>query len=180
MDRRKPTPMAFWLLPAEPARSKLNALIQQFSVRFAAPAFEPHLTVHGDLSLSLQMAEQHFVALAQSTPALFLPVLQPETTAEYFKTFFLALGVHPALTQLATAIRTRLAPDSQYRLQPHLSLLYASLTPEKRVALLETFRTDLTHISFDTLALATPGCAEEGWGNVSNWQTPLRQPLTGT
>lgn len=179
MDRCEPRPVAFWLLPAEPARSHLSALIEHFAARFDSAVFEPHLTVHGDLTLSLEEAERHLAALAQGTPVLSLPVIGVDGTPSYFKSFFLALGGHPALSQLTASIRANFAPDSRYCLQPHLSLLYASLAPEERATLLQAFRPDLATISFDTLVLAMPGNAEQGWAEVANWQTPLRHPLAG-
>ena len=38
--------LAFWLIPAEPARSFFRSLISDLATRFDSPVFEPHLTLY--------------------------------------------------------------------------------------------------------------------------------------
>src|SRR6478752_7739857 len=38
--------LAYWLMPAEPARSFFVSTIRELAARFGGPVFEPHLTIY--------------------------------------------------------------------------------------------------------------------------------------
>lgn len=118
---------SLWLLPPEPMRAHLGALIQRLSERFRTPAFEPHLTLAGTAAEHDEDVTRRVEKFAASqTP---IPVLLTDIayTDEYFRCLYLRAAPNPALAaahRRAAAALGSAADD----FMPHLSLVYGLLT----------------------------------------------------
>lgn len=129
----KPHAIAYWLLPEPAAYEAFSEQIHHLATRFGAPEFEPHVTV--------------FIAPENSrTPKDILWAVRPGTieltilgvrfSEKFTKTLFLQFEKSDALQELGDRIwRSSGASDRQV-IDPHLSLLYATLPPgtKERVA----------------------------------------------
>ncbi len=71
---RAPEPktiVAYWLTPAEPARSFFASTIAELAARFDAPSFEPHVTIYAGEKGDDNPAEvlSHALDWLQAVPA---------------------------------------------------------------------------------------------------------------
>ena len=117
---------SLWLMPAAAVRVELTAVILDLSTRYRTPAFEPHITLAGDIPPSGDMiAKAH--ALARRLTACPVELSPAAWGTSYFHAVFLPL-VHDAWIQEAHGVASDMFGVSRHRTYaPHLSLLYGNL-----------------------------------------------------
>jgi hypothetical protein len=159
---------SIWLLPAEPAASRLSRLVAELAVTFATPPFPPHVTVQGGLQRPLHQVSEIAAGLAAGASAEQWPVKGIDTSDDYFRSFYIALTAGPGFAVLAeraaesTGTRTGLPPFA------HLSLAYGPLDPPRKEALrLDVAARLPALLSFDRIAVALAG----GSVGVPSWRT---------
>ena len=130
-----PTLFSYWLLPAEPAASALQAQITSLAERYDAVIFEPHVTLYTGPADDREVAETlDFLRLSFRPPTL-VPFVVAQSS-RLTKTLYIRLELTAELTSLADAIKGRAARPSQSRLDdPHVSLLYQRIAEPERARL---------------------------------------------
>lgn len=195
-------PLAIWLLPDDPTRDRLQPILDRLASRWNAPRFAAHVTVHvGDCAAHLDAGAIVEASLVD-TPAIALRAAPCEVSAEYFRTLYLPLeggGIVALRASLLDALSGAdpagpgvTAARAGYRLEPHLSLLYARLDEAARARLLAHERdrcrllaaptrvipdahADL--LCFDRVALVKPARGASDLSQVRNWQVSEALPL---
>jgi hypothetical protein len=144
------TVIAYWLIPAEPAHSCFQGIINDLARQYDAPVFEPHVTIH--VGADRAGAAKH--ALAHAThrwPRLKLNVTRIDQSDEFTKTLFVEFAITPELRQINQFIRNAAHDSLQYELKPHLSLLYKKMLAEKRRELAGSIKVPLSEVTFGAL-----------------------------
>jgi Cyclic phosphodiesterase-like protein len=166
------TPFAVWLIPAPSDRRWLSKVIQDYAAEYDTPAFEPHLTLY---SGAIEPEENLQAIVAESIAAespITLEILGLNYAENFFRTGFIAFALSDRLTQLSCTIRDRLAHPKEYRLEPHLSLMYKDISIEqKRLAMLR-FVVSVQTVAFDTVKVVMP--SSQGWTDVAHWTEQYR------
>jgi hypothetical protein len=123
--------LSLWLVPDEPARSRLAGLIADRAARLRAPLFAPHLTVLSGLRLD----EAEVIRRARDLPRRMRPLSLRLThlshAAAYYRCVVLEAEPTPELLGAHQKARRAMAagPD---RFRPHLSLVYGRLDERAR------------------------------------------------
>lgn len=120
--------LSLWLMPPAAVRTELSALIQEFSRRCGTPAFEPHITLVGDIPPGADLVDKTR-ALGQQLEAYSVECGVAASGTSFFHAIFLPL-VHDASIQHAHAVASEmfgLAPKDTY--SPHVSIVYGNLNP---------------------------------------------------
>ncbi|CAM2005963.1 hypothetical protein APED_04760 [Acanthopleuribacter pedis] len=158
----------------------LQGEIHRLAARFDAPRFTPHVTAYGGKAVVDEALEAVVRRLVAACVPLTLPVTGLTHGDFLFQTLFLSLGATPALADWFTEITDALGNPKNYRLNPHLSLIYAPLTDADKQAL--SFEKQGWYeaevpasLVFDRLALVTPG--PRGWHPFDHWRQVLEVPL---
>jgi 2'-5' RNA ligase len=125
------TEYSFWLMPAEPLRNQLCAVIDALAVEFDAPRFAPHVTICHGPSSGKEASEIAGEIAAQFQP-LDLEMRKLDQSAIYIKTFFVQFHESEPLRRMFELARERVAIPQEDSLNPHLSLLYQRLSEEQR------------------------------------------------
>ena len=121
----KNTATAYWLIPAEPARSFFEKTIVDLARRYNAPVFEPHMTIHvGSDRVEADEVIAKTVSGCRLVQAKVLKVCQ---SGEFIKTLFVQFAPDRELQELNKLIRDAAQDSSDYQLKPHLSLLYRKM-----------------------------------------------------
>lgn len=178
--RRASHPVAFWLIPSEPARSSLARSIADLAHAHAAPAFTPHVTL-----FSGQCSEPVTAALCRRVlerAPLLAPVEARVTgighSEAFFKTVFLELAADDALVTLRAQVRDRFSAlghvSSAKPFQPHLSLIYKRCSPADRAPIVSAIQAPSV-IACGALAAVVPGSGT--WGDVAAWRSVYVQTL---
>ena len=138
--------IAHWLTPEEPARRRLAQLIQEYAERYGGPVFEPHMTILVS-SDDEARAGSLVQSIAARIPPLELTLLESKAGDRFTKRLYLQLATTPEVTHLHRELRTNSLEPKDDALDPHVSLLYADVTPEAKIVIPPGLRT----IWFDQL-----------------------------
>lgn len=163
---------ALWLIPESPP---LQATLELLSDRYRAPRFTAHLTLLGGLALAdAAVACRALAELAASHAPLELPITGSGESEDYFTTAFLRCAETAELSALRDRARQRIADGSAPEIGPHISLIYAQLSPAARRAIVRAHAI-AGRLRFTAIALVQSGPL--GWKPVEQWRTICRHSL---
>ena len=178
MPIREPkTSVAYWLMPAEPARSFFASVIADLATRFDAPIFEPHLTIYASEQRNDSPADVLSRALADCHP-LRLSVRGIQYSDEFTKTLFVQFESSPALSRLCHALQQASALHAEYQLNPHLSLVYKKMALSAKVDVATSIRLPFTEVLFDSAEAIISPARVESREDVEAWRIAAVQRLT--
>jgi hypothetical protein len=160
--------ISYWLIPAEPHKSRFSKIISDFAQRFDGPIFEPHVTVYSGRAAKADDVE-HIVAQSSAISEIVLPTAGVGHSGEFTKTLFVRLEMSEPIRQLASALKSRITVTDAYALEPHLSLLYAAVDFETRNRLAAELHIPEA-IRFDALHAIGTGVRIESRGDVEQWR----------
>ncbi len=168
--------MSFWLIPAEPWRSRLQATIDRLGARHGTPRFEAHVTMHVGVAGETPV-ESVVDAVAAEFPRLQL-VCGPTAHGEArFKTLFIPFD-DPLLVRMHQRFRELLGTPSDYHFAPHLSLAYGPLADSVRTQLAVAEDRRGESIVFDGVAIGLPAAGTTDWSQVEEWRVVERRGLS--
>jgi 2'-5' RNA ligase len=142
--------IAYWLIPTEPALSFFQSLINDLAQRYNAPVFEPHVTIHVATNCT-GAADGALSKAAHGCERIVLQALEVCGSSEFIKTLFVQFSVTRQLQQLNQTIRNAAQDSSDYRLNPHLSLLYKKISIQSRRQLTRSIEVPFPEVTFDSL-----------------------------
>jgi len=128
MTSHQKTPSySIWLMPTGEVRQRLAGTIFDLSREYAAPAFEPHVTLAGGIVGPAREVASKMMELARRIPPFTVRLSAVDGLDEYFRCLFVRVATtHPIMTANKTAREVfRLAKQPAF--MPHLSLLYGNL-----------------------------------------------------
>jgi len=164
--------IAYWLIPAEPAYSFFQGMINNLARRYDASLFEPHVTVHVG-SNRADFAGGAISQAARVCKPIKLKALEIGHSSEFIKTLFVQFALNTELRQLNEIIRDAAQDSSHYELNPHLSLLYMKMPAPARRQLADSTKVPFSEVTFDALRAVrcvspTRTCADvEAWRVVA-------------
>jgi hypothetical protein len=172
------TPLAFWLVPAEPLRSRLAGTIDALAAAHGGPRFEPHVTLEvGEAALPGDPAATLAHACAALAPAS-LAALGTGHSDALFRTLYVAFD-DPRPAAIRAALRAAFGVRGDYALDPHLSLLYRErLDPALRARLATAHDHRGEAMRFDTVVLVRAGPGA-GLHDIERLDTSVRARLGG-
>src|SRR5207247_5965704 len=140
--------IAYWLIPADPAHSFFQGVINDLARRYDAPVFEPHVTVHVG-SKRAAAAESAVSQAAHACKPIKLKALEIGHSSEFIKTLFVQFALNTELRQFNEIIRDAAQDSSHYELKPHLSLLYMKMPAPARRQLADSMKVPFSEVTLD-------------------------------
>jgi 2'-5' RNA ligase superfamily len=178
MTARGPTAiMAYWLMPAKPTRSFFASTVAELAARFDAPVFEPHVTIYAGGKGEDIPAEVLSRALTDWNP-FRLSVRNIQYSDEFTKTVFVQFEPSPPLSELSHALRQASTWHDEYQLNPHLSLIYKTMTRSAKIEVAASVSLLFTEVLFDSAkAVICPAPMKSRQG-VEAWRVAAVQRLS--
>jgi putative hydrolase of the HAD superfamily len=170
--------IAYWLIPAEPARSFFQGVINDLARRYNAPLFEPHVTVYVG-SNRAAAAESVISEAARVSKPIKLNALEIGHSSEFIKTLFVQFALNAELRQLNEIIRNTAQDSAHYELKPHLSLLYKKMPVAARRDLARSIKVPFSEVTFDALKAVRCISPTRSRGDVDAWCAVTTKKLCG-
>jgi putative hydrolase of the HAD superfamily len=170
--------IAYWLIPAEPARNFFQDLVGDLARRCNAPDFEPHVTIHVGANHA-EVAENALSKAARECRRVVLTPSGIDHSDEFIKTLFVQFALSPELRQLNKIMRAAAQDSSQYELKPHLSLLYKKLPDAVRRELADSIKLPFSQVTFDALKAIRCVSPTQSRADVETWQELAAADLAG-
>jgi len=161
--------IAYWLIPAEPARRFFQGVINDLARRYDAPLFEPHVTVHVG-SNRADAAESAISQAARAYKPIKLKALEIGHSSEFIKTLFVQFALNTELRQFNETLRDTAQDSSHYELKPHLSLLYKKTSAAARRELAGSIKVPFSEVTFDGLQAVRCISATQSPADVELWR----------
>jgi 2'-5' RNA ligase len=168
--------IAYWLIPTEPARSYFQNIVNNLAQRYAAPVFEPHVTVYVGVDCT-DTVDQVLSKAGRSNKRIALQVLNVSSSSEFIKTLFVHFSRSTQLQQLNHSIRTAAQDSSDYQLSPHLSLLYKRVSAQDRRLLTHSIEVPFSEVTFDSLKAVRCASPTRSRADVEAWRIAVEKPL---
>ena len=166
-----------WLVPAPgPERDRLARVIADLAAGHGGPVFAPHVTLARSLDAEPDAVAGMLAAVTAGVPPFAVRLTGIGYEPVFFRALYLRAEPSARLTALRAAAERALglepAPD------PHLSLLYADLPPDRKPAI----AAGLGLLGLD-LPMTIRVDVAEVWGDfrapVPQWRRLARVPLAG-
>jgi len=170
--------LTYWLIPAEPARSYFRSLIGELARRFDAPVFEPHVTL-----FVTEPGNENPAAVLRETlrniepPPLSITAIK--YSDEFTKTLFAEFRPDEFLSSLNEKLRAGSASQSEYRLNPHLSLIYKTMSREAKVDMANSLRLPFDEVRFDSAKAVISPAKIEARSDVEAWRVVAETNFAG-
>ena len=161
--------IAYWLIPAEPARGFFQGVINDLGRQYDAPLFEPHVTIHVALNRAAA-AERAMSQAAHACKPIKLKALEIGHSSDFIKTIFVQFALNTELRQLHAIIRNAARDSSHYELKPHLSLLYKKMPAVARHELMNSIVVPFSEVIFDALEAVRCISPTQSRADVEAWR----------
>jgi 2'-5' RNA ligase len=169
--------IAYWLIPAEPARSFFERTIVDLARRYNAPVFEPHMTIHvGSDRVEAEEVIAKAVGGCRLVQAKVLKVCQ---SGEFIKTLFVQFAPDRKLHQFNETIRDAAQDSSDYQLNPHLSLLYKKMSILARRQVAHSIKVPFSEVTFDSIKTVRCISPTRSRADVEAWRVVATKSLGG-
>ena len=169
--------IAYWLMPADSARTLFQGLIEELARQYEAPVFEPHVTVHVGEDHA-EAAEKALAQAGRQCPPVKLEPLGIDHSDEFIKTLFVQFAPNKELQRLNTLIRAIEQDPVCYQLNPHLSLLYKNIPVAARRALADSIKVLFSEVTFDALKTVRCVSPTQSRADVEAWQLMATRELS--
>jgi hypothetical protein len=169
--------LAYWLTPAEPARSFFTSTIAELAARFDAPLFEPHMTIYATRKGKDIPGEVLSRALADCDP-FRLSVRDIRYSPEFTRTLFVRFEPSLPLSGLSRALKQASALHDSYQLNPHLSLIYKKMTRTAKTDVVAAVSLPFAEVFFDSAKAVICPARIESRQDVEAWRIAAVQRLT--
>jgi hypothetical protein len=171
------TRVSFWLLPAEGDHLIFEAIIARLAQAYEAPVFTPHVTLYSGEYADHEAPGAFLEPAMQGIGAVELTVDSIRTTAEFTKTLFVQFAPSTRLNAISDRLRQQSATPSDYRLDPHLSLLYKHMPEADKQRVAATISLPQTQVSFDAVAGIVTPTPTRTRSDVERWEMRWRMAL---
>jgi hypothetical protein len=169
--------VTYWLCPAEPERNQFARLIGDLAVRFDAPAFEPHVTIHVT-SAERENPETVLDQTVKGRRPYLLSVRGLDYSDKYTKTLFVQLVPDTELAQFSEDLRRASASPGDYQLNPHISLLYKTMDEETKRQLAASIILPFAAVSFSRVKAVLSPAEIKSRADVEAWRVIAECSLT--
>lgn len=166
-----------WLMPKEPLRGQMRSIIRNLAVEFDAVEFEPHITFYCCRSTQAE-ATSVGQAISRAFAPLELKVADIDHSRTFTKTLFVQFRESATLRRMFEMAGSGFKLKGDYKLKPHLSLLYKILHHAEREAAAGRISVPIDYL-FDTLRVVETQVPIEDEAPVLAWRTVYEAGLEG-
>lgn len=126
---------SLWLIPDKENQQILQEIIDKLAEKYAAPRFEPHLTLLSSIPKSEEVVVEKTKEVAARTEWFTVTTGEIEFSTTYFQCVF--VRIKTTIPLMETHVRTRdiFGMDKEKFFMPHISLLYGdyNMTTREKV-----------------------------------------------
>jgi 2'-5' RNA ligase len=162
---------SIWLMPSDKELMRYQEIIDEFSLRFDTPGFEPHITLFTGIETLTDDLIYQISVLAALTDTFELMFKELALKNNYFQAIYLKPDFNNSLSTMNEEL-TVLFPSVNYAFKPHLSLLYGNISKENKEDYLRQFDSTILG-SFHATTLRIMKTV----GEVEMWQVIEDFPL---
>lgn len=170
---------SYWLLPEEALKMQYQAWIEELAQKYDAPRFDAHVTLYcgpSDESESCRLAKK----MVERSPPLSLIPERVNYSEIYTKTLFIQFAESQQAKQMLDELRQSLSQSSSYLFNPHLSLIYKTMTEETQAQLARNLSIPKAPCVFDRLRVIETEVPLTLPEQIKKWRIVFDAPFVGS
>lgn len=162
-----------WLVPTGDSFKKFRSLIEKLAKEYRAPAFQPHVTLLGEITRPEEECVRLTKQLVSGQKPLEIEMGQVDYQDFYFRTLFVKVKKTEPLLALYARAKEVFQMNDIPLYMPHLSILYGTFPePLKKEIIKEIGRDQSCKFEINSVHLMKGGA-------VKDWQIIGEYPLAG-
>lgn len=129
-----------WLLFEKKDSKYLSEKISNLSRNYHFPFFLPHITVYGLIKLNLDEIQKYVKKSVFNVKQFSVYKKSINHSEEFWKSVFITLKNNNELTLINKKLTNNLKKISDYKFEPHISILYKDLSNSERKKLVNQIK----------------------------------------
>lgn len=130
--------LSVWLVPAKEGEEELTATVNNLAKEHGSPIFTPHLTLIGDVSMTLWDLQSAVDEVFTHKPQFKVKTQGLSQSEAFFKTVFIEFEINDTLRNLFLALSERTDKRSVDNFKPHISLIYKLMPQDKKAKIINS------------------------------------------
>lgn len=171
-----PNLYSIWLCLGKDDSAYVSQIIQNLSSEYKSQPFIPHLTLYGVIFITKDEGISLIKNVIKNEKPFSVKTASLESSSEFFKTLYIQMEQSPQLSKLQKKIMENLTTHIDYNFNPHISLIYANLTPEQK-QWMKTHIQIQKEFHFSSLVLVNHGVHAEDIYKIQEWKVDYSQAL---
>ena len=161
--------ISFWLIPEETQKTHFQKLINKYAKIYDAPSFEPHMTIYKE-ALTEKDAIKAIRDVAQTSQRLEMKIGGVDYSNKIFKTLYLFFKNSKSAQVISQNLKTASSGTSNFRLAPHLSLLYKKMNEKEQKKLAKDLSLPFASVIFSEIVAVRTEVGIKIKKDVEDWQ----------
>ena len=162
-------PFSAWLIPEEKHSGQLQELINRLAEENNSPQFLPHCTLVGKIMLDSKFSFDKIKTFCNQSKPISLNVFKIMSENSLFKSLYIQFKKEKFIVDFQKKIANFFIKREPYLFDPHLSLMYKSVSTEKQKKIIAGIPLP-DRISFNCISIVNTGGIVEEWNGVFNQQ----------
>ena len=151
-----------WLIPTDEHSRQLRDLINCFAQENASPAFIPHCTLLTKIQNFSSIPIDKIESFCSHTKPFKLNVLNITGGETLYKSLYIQFKRDDFIMEIQQNFSNLFNNREPYLFDPHLSLMYKIVPPEKQVEIISNISIQ-NRINFDQISIVKTGKIVEEW-----------------
>ena len=153
---------SIWIIPPQPIFNEVAKVINDLSVEYKGPVFEPHMTVLGNIDRELSDIRKAVETVAKDTEKLNLSLGPVSFSTTYFQSVLVRINSTAQLMQLNLYIKKLLNIENNV-FMPHMSLMYGNHDTKTREKIAAKIKLQTTSFIADQIVIIPEKSEPEEW-----------------
>lgn len=168
--------ISFWLVPKKEEKDYFQKIIDRLAQKYDGPSFEPHVTIYAgrsNIENAISVAEE----IAKNANEICMNITGISYSDVISKTLFVTFESSKELTILSDELKEKSKNPSDYKLAPHMSLLYKKLKENTKKELAREIDLHYETVKFDEFIVVSADTGIETKEDVEAWKTIFRMNI---
>ena len=168
--------ISFWLVPKKEEKDYFQKIIDRLALKYDGPSFEPHVTIYAgrsNIENVISVAEE----IAKNANEICMKITGISYSDVISKTLFVTFEDSKELTILSDELKEKSKNPSDYKLAPHLSLLYKKLKESTKKELAREINLSYETVKLDEFVVVSADTGVETKEDVEAWKTIFRMNI---
>lgn len=159
-------PYSIWTIPPQPVFSQLESIILDLSQKYNSPAFEPHLTLLGNIDQDLSVINEKLHSIESSVAPLNLRLGSVSFSTTYFQSVLVRVNATAPLMELNLKLKEMFDVENSL-FMPHMSLLYGDHSMEIREKIAQEIAIDQSSFQVTNLVVTPAVPDPKDWDHLT-------------
>ncbi len=165
-----------WLVPEVKDRGYLQNIIDGLAKDYNSPVFIPHMTLAGDVRLSIDEIKSTVEEIFGNTKPFKIKKTRINQSELFFKTVFIEFELDDNLKNLYSLFSEKIKKDGLSTFKPHISLIYKIMPGEEKLKIIEKLNIK-DEYTIESVFINAPKPGEKDFLDVSGWKIVYSKKL---